>query len=396
MIKNKRLSLLLAAALALLLGACERRELYVYGDEFHSVILEVDWREYDEKRDPDGMTVWFYPLDDPDHGPYRTTTASVRRKELYLPGGRYQGVVIDYSPDEFSRQQFLGMDRVETARVESRPAPYQPDEVFINGDGVPASLTPRVNAELYGAGAWTALQTERTAYREATGLYIAADQPERMALDTLDNRMVYGGEYGEYIPWRERDTYQSTLTVQHWQSVPHDMIWKLRVRIRVREGFNYMWQTPSSISGLADGHLLALDTNTDRACIMGTSEWELQRTADNEGYMACTLTTFGLRPASELPDAEYHVSEALGNYRTAVCLPEALRLNLSFVLRDHATVVNYHFDVGDAVVSYDDQHVLRIDIDPGIVLPYVDAYSGAGFGADVTPWEDQEAIDVGL
>ena len=51
-----------AVFIILMLAGCERRELYVYGDEFHSVELEVDWRKYAD-RDPDGMTVWFYPLD---------------------------------------------------------------------------------------------------------------------------------------------------------------------------------------------------------------------------------------------------------------------------------------------------------------------------------------------
>jgi hypothetical protein len=59
--------------------------------------------------------------------------------------------------------------------------------------------------------------------------------------------------------------------------------------------------------------------------------------------------------------------------------------------------------VGSAATSFDDQLVLRVDVgeqfyeDEGIediVLPYVEAHEGAGFDADVTPWEDVEPADV--
>lgn len=402
----------------LALSGCERRELYVYGDEFHSVTLDVDWREY-SSTDPDGMTVWFYPLDDPSHAPYRTTTASVRHQDIYLPGGRYQGLVIDYSPEEYSRQEFLGMDHLETARVQATPATYQPDSLTIVGEGVPATVTPEVNANLYGDVAWTDLHTSRWPVREEGGLYIVASQPEPMGTDTLLDKTIDNGLYGDYIPWKERNTYQSTLVVTQLFSQPHTVIWKLRIRVWIHSGFNYLWQQPASISGLADGHLLPLNQNTDQPCLMAIDGWELQRTGENSGWLSTTVSTFGLRPASILPDAERHGgTRAPGDtepdyrdpdwyaYRTGLCLPEELRLNLSFVLRDHATTLHYHFDVGDCVVSYDEQLVLRIELgadyfkpdnpdgpDP-IDLPYVDTYDGTGFGAEVTPWQEEDPIDV--
>ena len=122
--------------MAWLLSGCERREMYVYGDEYQSVELEVNWRKYADT-DPDGMTVWFYPMGNESLGkPYRTTTASVRHTGLYLPGGLYNGVVVDYSPEEYSRQRFVDMDELFSARVEATPATYQPDTLTISGEGV--------------------------------------------------------------------------------------------------------------------------------------------------------------------------------------------------------------------------------------------------------------------
>ena len=430
---------IIAASIVWLFVGCERRELFVYGDDFYSVVLDVDWRQYNATRDPDGMTVWFYPLETPDHGPYRSTTANVRHHELYLPGGLYQGVVIDYSPEEYSRQAFQGLDSVATARVVSRPAHYQPDSLTIAGEGVSQGLSAQVNAELYGDVAWTDLQTMRTDYNADTGLYTVADQPETMGLDTLNGKRIYVGGFGDYIPYDERDSYQSTISVQQLTAQPTTIICQLRVRIHIKDGYNYLWQQVASISGLADGHLLAQNRNTERACLMTISDWEQQRTGANEGYIAATVNTFGLRPGSILPDTVRHIDNrhtggiatddrlaapsttspvncAIGavssptraagdteadaqpdrwwDYLSNVCLPGELRLNLSFVLRDHATTLHYHFNVGNSVSFYDHQLVLRIDLDPDISLPYVDAYSGTGFGADVTPWDQQTPIDV--
>lgn len=411
----------MAASLALLLSGCEFRDLFVYGDEFRSVVLDVDWREYDDGRDPDGMTVWFYPLDRPGQDPYRSTTANVRRQELYLPGGRYQGIVVDYSPEEYSRQEFVGMDSLLTACVVSRPAAYQPDSLTIAGEGVSRGISEQVNDQLYGHAAWTTLEGPRPALDAASGLYTVADAPEMMGLDTLTSSIVGQGGYDDYIPFEERDSYQSTITVQQLHAIPHSIIWRLRVRIHISEGYDYLWKQVASISGLADGHLLGQHRNTDRSCLMTISDWEMQRTGANEGYLAATINTFGLRPGSIRSDAELHtttagtnsglatddriVSRAPGgtavpidtnwwDYHTNVCLPAQIRINLSFVLRDRATVLHYHYNVGDRITAYDEQLVLRLDLEPNIALPYVDAYSGTGFGADVTPWQDEPPMDV--
>lgn len=354
-----------------LLTGCERRELYVYGDEFQSVELEVDWNGYDGGT-PDGMTVWFYSLDH-NHAPYRATTASVHKYGLYLPGGRYQGIVIDYSPEEYSHQHFMDMDSLQHARVESVPSVWQPDGQTVMGEGVPSGLSDVVNEQLFSEQAWNSMQVDRPAINQESGLYTISDRPERMALDTLMDKIISPGEYGEYIPWKERGTYQSSIVVTRLFATPIDIVWKLRLRVYIEEGYNYLWQTPASLSGLANGHYLPLHVNTSHACLVFIDDWSQQRTGANSGYIETTINTFGLRPG-ELKNDD-------------------LRLNLSFVLRDHATVVHYHFNIGNRVAIFDDQLLMQADIAP-VVLPYADAYNGTGFGADVTPWEDEEPIDV--
>ena len=389
-------------------SSCERRELYVYGDEFHSVELEVDWREY-ASSDPDGMTVWFYPIDTGRTSPYRSTTASVRHHDVYLPGGYYQGVVVDYSPEEYSRQEFLDMDIMQSARVEATPSSYQPDSLTVVGEGVAKSVSEQVNTQLFGEVAWNTVHAERPDINQATGLYIVANQPESMALDTLHNRYVDQGAYGDYIPYKERGTYQDSIRITTLYAQPTTLIWKLRIRVWIQSGFNYLWQMPASISGLSNGHLLALNDNTDTPCLLFIDSWSTERTGTDNGYISATVSTFGLRPGTILPDRElHHAATRAGenDYYTNVCRPDQIKLNLSFLLRDHATLLHYHFNVGSYVVDYDNQLVLRVELGPDdfypnnpngpepIVLPYVDAYNGTGFGADVTPWDDEPPVDI--
>jgi len=404
--------------LLLVLASC-RRDLYVYGDEFYSVTLDVDWRDFDDT-DPDGMTTWFYNLDQPGTKPYRTTTASVRHTELYLPNGRYQGVVVSYSPDEYSRQQFLDMDIIEQARVEATPASYQPSEQRTPGVSVTDADDWKVKVALYGDSAWNDHQQNRPALGDSM-LYIVANQPEAIGADTIDSRPINSGTaFGDYIPYDKRDEYQSSINVQRMEALPHTLVWDLRVRVHIKEGFNSLWTTMGSISGLCDGHYLPQHVNSDNACLLAIDEWQSERTGENEGWVNAKLTTFGLRPSTIHPYADYHPSTATGKsrydgeecdiqaYYTDVCDAEDLQLNLAFILRDQHTTLTYHFNVGEAVVSFDDQLVLRVELgeeffdengdddgkpDP-IVLPDVDAYEGAGFGADVTPWEDGGTADT--
>ncbi len=409
---HRAANVVLAALLAiLLLAACKRRELYVYGDEFYSVILNVDWRDFDSS-DPDGMTVWFYSLDDPTREPYRTTTANVRRMELYLPNGRYQGVVVSYSPDEYSRQAFYDMNDINRARVEATIASYQPEEMRIAGVGISNETDQKVKEALFGDQVWTDHMTNHP-LNLINGYHAVVSQPEAMGADTLDNRNVSSGsEFGDYIPWKQRDYYQSTLTVRTINSVPHSLVWTLRVRVWIKEGFDYLWQPVATVSGLANGHFLPWHVNTEVPCLLSIDSWETQRTGNNEGFVNATITCFGLRPSSRREDAVLHSTTEtgksvydgrecdLGAYYSNVCNPMELRLNLAFILRDQATVVTRSFNCGDALLSYDDQMVLRLELDQSylwndpIILPYVDAYDGAGFDADVTPWVDVEPVDV--
>lgn len=353
---------LLALLLTVTLSGCERRELFLYADQFKQVRLDVDWREY-QQPDPQGMTAWFFPQDYI-HDSYRHTTHEVRSTELYLGKGTYTGLIIDYSPEEYSHQQFTGMENMETAKVEVVPAPYQPttgDDLF--------------EPTLYH----TALPTQ-----PETGLCVVMDEPQWMACDTLKDMLIHTGKYNEYIPLKERDSYQETLEPQVFKAVPKPLICRLRVYVYVK-GIYYLHSVRGSIMGMADGNYLVLGSHSNTPCVHELANWETKTTSDeqgvtsNEGYVAITINTFGLM------NRDY--------------VAEDLVLNLRFLLRDRETVLTYHYNVGLLTDVFEDQQVVRIDLTKGRIdglpdLPYVEPYNGAGFDALVTPWEKGAEADV--
>ena len=447
-----------ALTASLLLTGCERRELYVYGDEFHDVFLETDWSNYQGHR-PDGMTAWFYP-DPAQVKPSRHTTAEVNHYDLYLSRGRYQGMVIDYSPEEFSRQRFEGLDTFMAARVIAERTTEQP----MRFDSVYARLSVKTDSidfrKLYGDSCWS---YPLPSVEPRTNYYTVTGEPEYMVLDTLRNMDVYAGEYGDYIPWKERDYYQSTLTVQGFYAKPEPIVKKLYIRVFIR-GIQYLWQTQGTIAGLSDGHFMAQNKETDNPCLMALDDWKLQVVNDSLGYISTSINTFGLRPSTiegyySVHDGKERIDPATDpdveqdSIWWVKALPEELRLNLRFTLRDRARVEEYQYDVGHNVVWFENDYILLIDLDawffgssyaekgdpgpqgpqgepgppgpPGPAgedgkdgedghyiwpfpppppppgpdphepdFPWVDPYNGAGFDAVVEPWIEEPAVDV--
>ena len=370
------------ALLALVMTNCERRDLWVYGDQFKQVLLNVDWRNYMRDKqlypyepDPSGMTVWFYPSDG--RKSYRTTTGEVRHLETYLSADNYRAVVIDYSPEEYGRQEFVGMDWANTAKVKSGRHSYQPaGEVQLFGPGCYAG-TPAL-----------------TEIEPSSGLYTVSFDPQQIASDTTD-MVITSGKYPDYIPYDEMEEYQSTLVKQEYNSEPKLLPWHMRIRVYVK-GIYYMYKVEGSIAGLADGYMLALGHTSDEPCVQYLENWEAYQTGDNVGYIALTFDTWGLRNSMWPTGGPYpQISSA--------AKPEDVRLNLKFTLRDRQTTVYYRFDVGDLVRVFNNEYALRIDLEEGyaglpdnkaIDLPYADAANGLGFDGWVVPWSDGQDIGV--
>ena len=382
----KRAKTIIFALLLAVLGltAC-RRDLWVHKERFKQIMLDVDWRNYFRNSvlypnmpDPEGMTVWYFPEEGPS---LSFTTTEVRHFETYLVKGRYKALVVDYSPQEYSHQEFVGMDYDSTAKVQSISYPYQADKY----------------PELFGPEAYG-----RDLQKEEKGGYCTLFwEPENMACDT-ETFTCYSGDYDTYIPYELRDTYQETLVRQTIDMEPLIVPWRRRVRIYIK-GIYYLYQTKASIAGLADGYYFMSDRTSSTPTLMALDDWEVHVTGDNVGYIAKTFMTWGLQNTSVLyqgrhMDVGEKAEDVPEDYSSHPA--DEIRLNLRLLLRDRETVCTYHFDVGDMVRAFWNEYALRIDLMDGFEgqpdLPYVDAYNGVGMEGIVTPWEDQDPIDVDM
>ena len=411
----RRFTPLAAAAIVLLTANSCRRDLWVFQDNYQQVEVNVDWRNYFREwgikgiyntdiqpanpeiqpaEDPDGMTVWFFPRDG--RKSFRYTTSEVRHFGVYLSQGQYDGLVIDYSPEEYGRQEFIGMDYANTAKVQSTPSSYQPDSIpELFGPVAYASKLPKVNEN---------------------GFYNVANEPEIMASDTI-YMDIKSGKYDRYIPYEERDSYQETLTKQVFNMEPLLDPWNMRVRIYVK-GIYYLWKVEASIAGLADGYQLVDCKASDTPCLMSLDEWEIHLPKDSNlvagglGYVAKSFRTWGpmglenrnwdvhtaqrpkdnIKYEGNIPLAPYSY-ECLSNRPS-----NQVRINLKCTLRDRKTVKYYHLDVGSEIYLFRNEYALRIDLmddDSRIpVLPWVPAYNGIEFEGIVYPWDETEQAEV--
>ena len=373
---------LMLILLMLLLTAC-RRDLWVYTDDLHQVELVTDWSEATEQ--PDGMTWWF--MKDDHSGDYHSKTAEVTHTWLNVPRGLYSGVVFDYSPEEYSHQEFVGMDHIGNALVHILPSADQPEP----------------DAELYGAPAVREFGPAISIY-EPTGMYQVAAEPEIMNADTLHHVDIINGYSDTRILWDEADKYETGQeNVQTLYAYPKPIVWKLNVHVYIR-GITYLGVATASVAGLTDGCWLGPLRHTSTPCLQRLDNWSRRRivgTTEDVGVLSTVINTFGLQDL-DMPTSPYDARHASASSTSAPRRSEAewsehLRLNLRILLRDKQTVLYYHFDVdsqwitvheGELVVDI----VIPIDVAPD--LPYAEDADAAGFDATVTPWEDGGTADT--
>lgn len=403
----QRITPYLIVLLASLFTAC-RRDLWVYTDQFSQVELTADWNSVRTK--PDGVTWWFMK---DDHSGYNRsfTTGQISYAILDIPlaRGQYSVAIFDYSPPEYSHQEFVGMTHIDSALVHQLPAADQPG----------------VNQHLYGDYAVPDYMATSIPRYTPTGMYQVGAEPEFMNADALHNKYIDTGGDGELVRWERDGNYgakQNTITLR---ANPHAIVWSLMINVYVK-GLQYMSGVRGSIAGLSDGCWLGTQSTTSTPCLQALDTWSV--TSSTDGYISTHALTFGV-PNSEMPPsfgtgtvsslapsrAETTIDnpdlDPSGNSHTLI--GERLQLNLQFLLRDGSTVMNYHYDLGPANISVNEDNLtVIIDIPADYTpdgggggtpgggggdgppdLPYVDSVDGAGFDADVTPWADGGTAD---
>lgn len=361
----------LMALVQVFLTGC-RRDLYVVSEPPKQIELITDWSQASQK--PGGMTWWFIRND---HSGYNRheTTAAVTHSWIGVARGNYTGIIFDYSPAEYGHMSFVDMNMPETALLLLNPNEDQPrtDAAIVGRDAVPEAMT---DIPLLAAGG------------EA---FMASYAPENINTATLENVEVLSGNDDDYIPYEDRDKQPDEAEIQTIYAQPSPRMWKIRAIVHVK-GIDRLYTVRGSVAGLADGYWLAENRPTSSRCLQILDSWKVN-TPDVEGYITSEQSCIGL-PDLEMPASPiYARGGSMQPASEAPAYDKLLRLNLSFLLRDNKTVVDYHYDLDDEDITvYEEQRLIVVRIPsthPDCPdLPEVEGDGKTGFDADVSDWEE--------
>ena len=343
----------IAAAIATLLhllSACEHKELCEDHDHvtYSRVRIDVDWTNFLPKETPSGMTVTLYP-DDASRKPVTVLTNNISHAVLNLPVGEYSLLVYNQSPSEFGSLRFEGMDALSTSRImgnEMQSRWYQSrddDEIVIT--------EPE----------WVGIDTQQ-------GLQVTSD------MVALTNAMLSQSRQGS----REGDVVLTT-------AYPKNIISTLTVHIHIKGIYN-LRSARASITGMAAGYMLGENHPTTAKATHLLEQWSLSTDSSDptRGVITAKVTTFGLPWGHQ-------------------SLPEENYLNLSILLIDGATIMDFPFAIGDqfryemdAEANLELSLVLDITIDDPLPDVQPEGGSSGGFDATVDDWGDEEEVDIAM
>ncbi len=369
-----RISWITFICLALVLMACEHKELCYMHPHTAPILLKVDWKQFLHKEEPTGMTVLVYE----DDGPVAEThiTAELDSVMLYLPVGNYHSVVFNQSSPEFGRVSFTGMDHFHTAKVTIEP---------VTGKTwyVPPHRAPEAEDEENAEDAEDSENVDKPEKVSRSPEWIGTDTemdwvvtPEMIALQN------------EFSQWQAEEQQQRSSrqsmqgTVVAWHD-PVNIIYTLTVNVHIKGIYN-LRSARASFSSLSDGYIFSTATRTEDKVTQLMEEWKLSiDDADpTQGLIKSTVQCFGLPPSHRGTPSE--------NY-----------FDLELLLVDNKTILKYPFEVGHKIEQRTDEHgnlLLELEVyleldDP---LPDVKPEGGnsGGFDATVDDWGPEENYEI--
>ena len=373
---KRTFSILIIAALTLLICSCNRRELEVMDPQKAQITLKVDWTTLFGYK-PNGMTVMIWG--DGWQKPYTSSTNSVDQVSLDLDPGHYRMIVFNKSFDEFGSLRFTDTDSFENIAVRGRDiTQYQ------NGQW-DAGVTYMADPEDIGCAVEEFDITYEMLMNQVT-LYPYEEWIDKQNATTRWTQDANGGYY---------------TSVQIKPQITKFNIW---VNI---EGMEYLRSLTGSISGLADGFYITQGWRTmeERQMLLEPDKWSVTNESHPKGagLMYYGINVFGLPHGKEL----------------VIDRPEGSNeLILQATLIDGSTRT-FTFDVGEDIVYRGIEGIidanieteldadlflellmdLDLDLDIEIELLKVEPESGgtsSGFDAHVEPWDEGETVDIGL
>lgn len=364
---KRHIALLLLLSVAIL-GGCVRRPLEVIYRSTVRVIVKCIWsvESYPEGQKPTGVTFYFFR-----DGEFYTslTTANVDSCEVHLEKGHYRMYMISQSPEEFWKMDFENMNSFSNAATTLRETKAT---WATRGEGE----VPVENPEILLAGVTeefdiTEEMSEEYQYYYSQLRRILAAESGGTKSVSLDEKAYYQ-EQVEYHTLRI-PVYPKNIVSQMWVTI-------------YAGNADVLKSVRASTSGMARTWELTQGVTSGDEAIQIINQWNLtiDDPARRVGHIDGIINTFGL-PNGEMPSGDRDPS-----------------LNVSALLIDNTTAVDYIFPVGDKISILEPnrgyRHLYRLvfgSVDnPAITPPDVKPVSGGGMDAQVTDWEEGETIEI--
>ncbi len=331
--------------LIMVVASCEHKELCYHHPHTAKVTILSDWSKFD-KETPTGMTVMVYPQQGELKTSVKALTHTLDHVTLNLPVGIYHSVIFNQSESEYGTLSFRGMDCYETAEVYTKNSKSTWYKSKAEGERV--STAPE----------WIAVSRHENA--EVTQEMVDATGDEILAKPQPRNAMGF-------------------VIAEH---SPKNIIYTIMVTVHIK-GFYNLRSARASFEGMAEGYFLGTNKYSHNTVTQLMENWEAEvdETDPTTGTITATITSFGL------PDG--HTAK-----------PDDNILNLSILLVDNKTVMEYAFKVGDKIVHDKDSAKidLRLHLDLTLEEPLPDVKpedgSGTGFNATVDDWGDEVDVEI--
>ncbi len=344
----RRLMSYMIGVLVLAATSCTHKELCMLHPHTADVTIISDWSDFTDKDVPSGMTVMVYPQEGGEV--VRHLTHDITRADLSLPVGLYHSVVFNQSESEFGSVLFRGMDSYETA------------EVYSN-------------------------LTKSTWYKTRTEEERLGEEPEWIGTSrhegaVVTQEMIYATGEAMLAALPQQRSEPGFVIAQH---APQNIIYTVSVTVHIK-GFHNLRSARASLNGLAEGYFLGTGRYSSSKVTQLMERWSKSVDVHDptKGTINTVITCFGL------PDG--HGATADENI-----------LNLSLLLVDNTTIMDYTFKVGDKFVHEEGDGVdvslsLELELEIDEPLPDVKPVDGAnsGFDATVSDWGEEENYEIGI
>lgn len=332
----------LLATILLAATSCTHKELCLMHPHSAPMRINVDWSEFIEKETPSGMTVIVYPQDG--GAPIITRSNTISHVMVNLPVGIYNSIVFNQSETEFGTVQFRNLGNYEQAEVVAVQAPTK----------------------------WytTKDKDERIVH-----------EPEWLGTDNHENAEVTP----QMIEQSTQDFIQSTRTTKSGIDLIHhkteNLIHTINVTVHIKNIYN-LRSARAALEGIAEGYKLGAGKRSTNKVTHLMENWNLivDPQDPTQGTIKAQLLCFGLP----------HGHKAS---------PQENIFNLSLLLVDNKTILDYKFEVGHDFEEDDTAHLtLHLEIDLGDPLPDVkpEGGEGGGFDASVSDWGEEIEHEVEL